>query len=171
MVTPNHKRITVVMLQDRFGVSQRQACRVTGQHRSTQRHQCRPSSEEAFLRRRLRAMAAKFPRYGYRRIHVMLIRDGFHCNRKRIQRLWRAEGLHVGQRKRRKPKTRRNQVQVRVGYPDHVWAIDFQFDETPRWSIRQNLERDRRVHTGSIGMFTSTIYDRCWHDDHFGSCG
>lgn len=60
----------------------------------------------------------------------MLIRDGFHCNRKRIQRLWRDEGLHVGQRKRRKPKTRRNQVQVRAGYPDHVWAIDFLFDET-----------------------------------------
>jgi len=75
-------------------------------------------------------MSTKFPRFGYRRIHTMLIRDGYACNRKRIQRLWRLEGLHVPRRKPRRRKHRRNPVLVKATHPDHVWAIDFQLDET-----------------------------------------
>ena len=65
-----------------------------------------------------------------RQVRVMLMRDGYVCNRKRIQCLWRAEGLYLGQRKHRKPKTRRNPVRIQASFPNHVWAIDFQFDES-----------------------------------------
>jgi len=72
----------------------------------------------------------KYPRYGYRRVHVMLIRDGYQANRQRVQRLWRLEGLRVQRPKRRKPKNVRRPIVIRGTYPNHVWAIDFQFDET-----------------------------------------
>ena len=122
--------MAVASLQDRFGVSERRACRVVAQHRSTQRHHRTRGFDEGHLRARLRAMAAKFPRYGYRRIHVMLCREGYSCNRKRIQRLWRDEGLHVPRRKPRRRKHRRNPTRVHAERPDQVWAIDFVFDET-----------------------------------------
>ena len=130
MVTPERKRQTATMLQERFGASERRACVVLCQHRSTQRHCRTRRSDEAELRARLRAMATRFPRHGYRRIHVMLTKDGYHCNIKRIQRVWRDERLHVRPRRRRKPKTRRNPVRIQAEHPNHVWASDFQFDET-----------------------------------------
>ena len=130
MVTPEQRRRAAMALQDRFGVSERRACRVLGQHRSTQRHCRSHPSDEADLRSRIRALAVKYPRYGYRRIHVMLRRDGFEINRKRVQRLWRSEGLGVVPRRHRKPTRRRNPICVRGQFPNHVWAIDFQFDET-----------------------------------------
>ena len=120
----------MLSLVDEFGVSEGIACLVVDQHRSTQRHCLVYSSEEMGLRERIRALAAKYPRYGYRRVHVMLLHDGFQVNRKRLQRLWRLEGLHVQRPKRRKPKIARVLVVVRGRYPNHVWAIDFQFNET-----------------------------------------
>lgn len=79
---------------------------------------------------RIRALAVKYPRYGYRRIHVMLLRDGFKVNRKRVQRLWRLEGLHVAPVTRRKPKRKTSLVVPRGNKPNEVRAIDVQFDET-----------------------------------------
>lgn len=82
------------------------------------------------MRQWIRALAVKYPCYGYRRVHVMLSRDGFHVNSKRVQRLWRLEGLHVQRPKRRKPKITRASVVFRGQYPNHVWGINFRFDET-----------------------------------------
>jgi transposase InsO family protein len=83
----------VTSLRDRFGVSERKACRLTSQHRSSQRYQRRLVPEEALLRQRLQLLARRHPRYGYRRIHALLRREGWACNRKRVQRLWRDQGL------------------------------------------------------------------------------
>ena len=85
MVTPNQKRVVVLALFDEFGVAERRACVVVGQHRSTRRHELVHSPQEVCLRDRIRALAVKYPRYGYRRIHVMLLRDGYQVNRKRVQ--------------------------------------------------------------------------------------
>jgi len=82
------------------------------------------------LRDRLHALARRYPRYGYRRIHVLLVRDGWACNRKRVQRLWRDEGLHVPARPVRHRRHRRTPNSVVADHPDHVWALDFVFDET-----------------------------------------
>ena len=118
-------------LCDRFGVSERRACRVVVQQRSSQRY-CRSTvRDEAALRAKLKALATKHPRYGYRRIHVLLLRDGWVCNRKRIQRLWRDEGLHVPARTGRRRKVgRKAPGNVAAERPDQVWAMDFCFDET-----------------------------------------
>ena len=85
MVTPERRRAAVAQLQQRFGVSERRACALLGQHRSTQRHQVRSCDLEAQLRSRIKALAVAHPRYGYRRIHVLLLRDGFNVNRKRVK--------------------------------------------------------------------------------------
>ena len=129
MVTPNQRREAVSHLVDVFGVSERQACKVVGQHRSTQRH-CRRKRSDAELVARIRAIATTYPRYGYRRCHVILLREGWKVNRKRVQRLWRQENLHVKRRKRRKKVQGRSTGRVIAAFPDHVWSMDFVFDET-----------------------------------------
>jgi putative transposase len=121
------------MLQDRFGVSERWACRVVGQHRSTQRHRPEAVDSDAVLRALLREISGQRPRWGYRRAHVRLGELGHAVNRKRVQRLWREEGLRVPARRRKRQRLGESTVpaaRLRAERPDHVWAIDFQFDQT-----------------------------------------
>ena len=121
------------MLHERFGVSQRRACAVVGQHRSTQRLDPPvPSDDEVELRAWLRAFSLERPRWGWRRAFKQLRREGRHVNAKRVQRLWRDEGLKVPYKKRKK---RLVGVGTAVGRmcplaPDALWAMDFQFDVT-----------------------------------------
>src|ERR1019366_6126006 len=73
------------------------------------------------------------PRWGYRRAHAMLVEDGWEGNRKRVQRLWREEGLRVPQRKRKRRRVGDSAVpaeRLRAQRPNQVWAFDFQFDQT-----------------------------------------
>jgi putative transposase len=131
-MTPERRRRAVVSLTQRFGVSERRACALVGQHRSTQRH-CRrpPRDSEAKLRRRLRQIAKTHPRWGWKKAHDVLVREGWALNRKRTRRLWRKEGLRrpVNCRKRRRlrPDSALRRSATR---PNEVWAVDFQFDET-----------------------------------------
>lgn len=121
------------MLRDRLGVSERWACRVVGQHRSTERYEPKRAGDDAALRAELRAFAAKRPRWGYRRAHHHLRQEGWEINRKRVQRLWREEGLRVPQRKRKRRRLGESTVpaqRLQAERPDQVWAFDFQFDQT-----------------------------------------
>lgn len=120
-----------MVLQQRFGVSQRRACTVAGQHRSTQRKpptRC-PAADER-VRARLREIARKHPRWGWRKAHDILRREGEAINRKRTQRLWRDEGLRRPAPRKRKRRRGETGELMRAARPDDVWALDFQFDET-----------------------------------------
>jgi putative transposase len=123
----------VQVLRDRFGVSQRRACTVVGQHRSTQRLDPPvPTDEEAELRAWLREFSTERPRWGWRRAAKQLRREGRRINNKRVHRLWREEGLKVPYRKRKKP---HRGIGTHVGAmcpiaPNALWALDFQFDTT-----------------------------------------
>lgn len=132
MVTPERKRRAVITLQERFGVSQRRACRVLGQPRSTQRlPPPQPSDEEQRLRAWLRQFAVDRPRWGWRRAHVGLREQGWRVNRKRVRRLWREEGLRVPARKRKKPHRGVGVIGALCPIrPNVLWAMDFQFDQT-----------------------------------------
>ena len=114
-------------------MSERRACRVVGQHRSTQRRPPRPILvEEEKLRRRLCQFARRHPRLGWRKAHDVLRREGFVVNHKRLRRLWREEGLRrppPRKNKKRRPGSADGALR-RAEYPNHVWALDFQFDET-----------------------------------------
>ncbi len=121
------------MVCDRLGVSERWACRVVGQHRSTQRYAPTATPDDAALRARLREISGQRPRWGYRRAHALLNGEGWEVNRKRVQRLWREEGLRVPQRRRKRQRLGTSTVPAerrRAERPNHVWALDFQFDQT-----------------------------------------
>jgi putative transposase len=121
------------MLRDRLGVSERRACQIVGQHRSTQRRESCVAPDDGALRARLREISAKRPRWGYRRAHQLLLEEGWSLNRKRTQRLWREEGLRVPQRRRKRQRLGTSTVpasRLRAERPGHVWALDFQFDQT-----------------------------------------
>jgi putative transposase len=131
-LTPGLRRRAVVHLQESFGVSERRACRVTGQNRSTQRKaRSAPTPEEERLAARLREIAGKHPRWGWKTAHQILLREGWRINRKRTRRIWRQEGLRrpVRARKRRRPGTGES-MRLRARRANEVWAIDFIFDET-----------------------------------------
>ena len=98
------------MLQDRLELSERRACRVTGQHRSTQRRLPARGRDDEALRTELHAFSRGHPRWGYRRAWATLREEGWSVNRKRVQRLWREEGLRVPvkRRKRQRLGTRRS---------------------------------------------------------------
>jgi putative transposase len=121
------------MLCERFGVSQRRACKVVGQHRSTQRLPAPVrTGEEVKLRQFLRKFSTQRPRWGWRRAAKAARRAGWKVNNKRIRRLWRDEGLRVPQKRRKK---RLTGIGTHVGAmspirPNVLWALDFQFDVT-----------------------------------------
>lgn len=132
-MSAEQRRQTVRHLQQNFGVSQRRACRVLGQPRSTQRQQTKTPEEERQLVTRMLELVTQHPRYGYRRIWALLRREGWRVNRKRIWRLWRREGLKVP-RKQRKKRRLGSSVNSCVRRPaehkNHVWAWDFLHDRT-----------------------------------------
>jgi putative transposase len=120
-------------MREQFAVSERRACTVVGQARATERYVPRESADEQALRARIVALATRFGRYGYRRITALLHREGWRVNHKRVERLWRQEGLRVPAKH---PKRGRLWladgaiVRLRAEYPNHVWAYDFVFDRT-----------------------------------------
>ena len=120
------------MLQDRLALSERRACRITGQHRSTQRHRPRRDRADA-VRAWLRAFARMRPRWGYRRAWATLRAEGWDVNRNRVAQLWREEGLRVPARRRKRQRLGTSTVptvRLHAERPNQVWALDFQFDET-----------------------------------------
>jgi putative transposase len=114
-------------------VSERRACRVLGQHRSTQRQRPKARDGEQRLVTRMLELVRRHPRFGYRRIWVLLCREGWRVNRKRVFRLWRQQGLKVP-RKQRKKRRLGSSVNSCVRRPaehrGHVWAWDFVHDRT-----------------------------------------
>jgi putative transposase len=132
-VSPSRRRAAVLMLLDRLGLSERRACRYVGQYRSTQRREPCVAVDDGALRGRLREISRERPRWGYRRAHATLRGEGWAVNRKRVQRLWREEGLRVTLRRRKRQRLGVSTVPAKrlaAERPDHVWAIDFQFDQT-----------------------------------------
>jgi transposase InsO family protein len=126
-------RRAVVVLQDRFRVSQRRACRLACQNRNTQRRPVPLADiEEQKLKRRIRELASRHVRWGRRLVYRRLRLDGWSVNHKRVQRIWREEGLQrpLPRKRKRARSTDGSRDLLRAEYPHHVWAIDFQFDQT-----------------------------------------
>lgn len=131
MVSPARRRAAVAYLTRRHRVSERRACRVVDQHRSTQRYQALVPEYELKLVKRMNELAAVHPRWGYRRIWALLRSEGWRVNRKRIERLWRLEGHRVPLRRgqasgKRAQGTAENAVWNRPAErPNHIWSYDF----------------------------------------------
>ena len=120
-------------LVKQMGNSQRRACAVVRIPRSLVRYIVRRRKDEAELIRKIHKLAIRHSRYGYRRITVLLQREGIRINKKRVHRLWKSEGLGLP---RKKPKRRRigptGEIVNKAEYPNHVWSYDFVEDRTER---------------------------------------
>jgi putative transposase len=125
-------------VREHYSVSERRACRLVGIGRSTLRYGPHQRPDESLLRLRLRELAAARPRFGYRRLHVLLRREGVIVNHKRVERLYREEGLAV-RRRTRKHVARDGRGRAAVpGRPNQQWGIDFVSD-TLSWGRRIRL--------------------------------
>jgi transposase InsO family protein len=116
-----------------LGVPERRACRVLGQHRSTQRKLRASPDDEAALTAEIIALATRYGRYGYRRITALLRHAGWVVNLKRVERIWRREGLKVPQKQPRRGRLWLNDgscIRLRPEHPNHVWSYDFVEDRT-----------------------------------------
>lgn len=114
-------------------VSQRKACAVIGQARSTQRRQGKKRDDEDALTKDIIALASEYGRYGYRRITALLRTKGWHVNHKRVMRIWRREGLKVPMKQPKKGRLWLNDgscIRLRPSWKHHVWAYDFVHDRT-----------------------------------------
>jgi putative transposase len=136
-VSPARRRDAVrFLVKRRRSVSERRACQLVGQHRSTQRYQRVPAEYELRLVARMNELAARHPRYGYRRIWALLRQEGWRVNRKRIERLWRLEGHRVPPRrsqtsgKRAQGTAEQSIWNMPAQRPNHVWSYDFMGSRT-----------------------------------------
>jgi putative transposase len=120
-------------VQRHMKVSQRRVCKTLGQPRATQRgRSIRPDRDKPLVLK-LRRLARRYPRYGYRMITALVRREGWRVNRKRVYRLWRQEGLqvpHKAHKRRRCGDSKNSCIRKKARYPNHVWTYDFLYDQT-----------------------------------------
>ncbi len=129
MVRPAARREAAAYLQQQHRFSQRRACRLLQLSRATAR--CRPRAQDGgALRQRLRELAAQRPRFGYRRLTALLCREGEPVNHKRVYRHYRAEGLQVPRRRRKRVAIRRPATSPSSTGANQEWAMDFVHDTT-----------------------------------------
>lgn len=133
MVGPQGRRRAVEYVRSERSYSERRACKVVGLARSTARYAGHIDGDRRRLIERMHELSRVHPRYGYRRIWAMLRREGWRVNRKRVQRLWRLEGLKVPPKahKQRAPGHSGNSCMKRSAErSNHVWTYDFVADQT-----------------------------------------
>ena len=132
-MSPARRRACVEHVVAELGVPERRACRVLGQHRSTQRKPPRTPDDEAALTADIVALATRYGRYGHRRVTALLREAGWAVNRKRVERIWRQEGLKVPAKQPKKGRLWLHDgscVRLRPAHPNHVWSYDFVEDRT-----------------------------------------
>lgn len=134
-MTPTARRHAVGYLQTTYQLSERRACRLVHAHRSTMRYRQRLRPDEPHLRERLRTLAAARPRWGYRRLHVLLQRElgaaggsTHRLNRKRVYRLYRLDGLAIRRRPRKRVAMVPRGAPVQTWQRGEAWAMDFMQD-------------------------------------------
>jgi putative transposase len=118
----------VSYVEAEYEMSERHACRLMGLGRSTHRYRARKSGRDAVLRTRLKELAARRMRFGYRRLTAMLLREGMPANHKRVYRLYREEGLAMRIRQRRRIRWSGAVVKAAARQPNERWSMDFVSD-------------------------------------------
>ena len=109
-------------------MSERHACRVLDQPRTTQRYQPIVADDEEPLTAAIIRLAGQYGRYGYRRVTALLRSEGWRVNHKRVERIWRREGLKVPTKQPKRGRLWLNDgscIRLRPGWRNHVWAYDF----------------------------------------------
>jgi len=128
MVTPAARRVACDFFRDRYGLSERRACALSSLSRSTYRYEAQGSESAEALRERLLELAAERPRFGYRRLHALLVREGRRVNHKRIYRLYRELGLAVRRKRRNRVAQANRQPRAVPEQANEQWSMDFMSD-------------------------------------------
>ncbi len=120
-------------MRQELGVSERRACQVIGQHRSTQRKPPKNDEQEKRLTADIVELARQYGRYGYRRVHALLLQAGWDVSLSVVERIWRREGLKVPARQPKRKRLWLNDgscIRLRPEFAGHVWSYDFVEDRT-----------------------------------------
>ena len=139
-MSPERRRKAIEEVRRSLGpdrVSERRACQVLGQSRSTQRYVKRRPADEEKLLAEMRRLARRHPRWGSPRIHDALRKRGWTVNHKRVERLWREEAMQVPKKQQKKRRvtlggSENSCVRKRALRPNHVWSYDFIEDRTEK---------------------------------------
>ena len=127
MVTPAARREATKFFRERHQLSERRACALVGMSRSTYRYERQDRDEDA-LRQRLNELAGERPRFGYRRLHALLVREGWSVNHKRIYRLYCELGLTVRRKRRNRVAQANRQPRIVPEQANEQWSMDFMSD-------------------------------------------
>ncbi len=141
-LSPTRRRACIDHVRSQMKVYERRVCRVLGQHRSTQRHQPRGRADEDCLVSDLIELARQYGRYGYRRIAALLREAGWEVNDRRVERLWRREGLKVPIKQPKKGRLWLNDgscIRLRPEHRNHVWSYDFVHCRTEDGKVLRTL--------------------------------
>ena len=114
-------------MMQRLEVSERKACKVLGLNRTTKRYRSKKKDDEVALHEAIVRLASKYGRYGYRRIAAMLKSEGWQVNHKRVERIWREEGLRVPKKQKKRGRIYLKNgscIRLRPLYQNHVWSYD-----------------------------------------------
>ena len=123
---PDIRRLVIKDVQARYGLSERRTCRIFSWSRSSQRYHAKEHSEE--LRLRMKELSLERRRFGYRRLHILLKREGYHVNHKKLYRLYKESGLQVRARHGRKRAIGSRHSLGYAACPNEVWSLDFVSD-------------------------------------------
>lgn len=121
----------MIYAQQKLGLSERRICKTLGQSRGQQRRRRVRADDETALTSDIIRLATKYGRYGYKRITALLRVEGWVVNHKRVERIWRQEGLKVPQKHRKRGRLYLNDgscIRLRACWPNHVWSYDFVAD-------------------------------------------
>ncbi len=146
LLSPARRRRCIEHVMAKLGISERLACRVLGQHRSTQRKAPKGRADEASLTADIVVLATRYGRYGYRRTTAMLHAAGWAVNVKRVERIWRREGPKVPSKQPKKARLWLNDgscVRLRPERPNHVchaaWFLELPAASAPVGQPRPQL--------------------------------
>lgn len=121
----------MIYAQQKLGLSERRVCKTLGQSRGLHRRKRVRADDETTLTSDIIRLATKYGRYGYKRITALLRVEGWVVNHKRVERIWRQEGLKVPQKHKKRARLYLNDgscIRLRTCWPNHVWSYDFVAD-------------------------------------------
>lgn len=129
LIEPARRKEIASDVQESFGISERHACRLLSLNRKTKRYQPVRASRDESLKQHLGELAARWKRFGYRRLHILLLREGNKINHKKVYRLYKEAGLSIRKRKKKFPSEKRGRPEAAL-VPNIRWSIDFVSDST-----------------------------------------
>jgi putative transposase len=167
-VTPTRRRARAVWMLETFQIAVCRACRLAGYSRAAW-YKPRRTKDQSALRLRIRELAMARPRFGYQRIHILLRREGWHVNKKRVRRLYRLDGRQLRMRVRRRKHMALERVGAATGFPASITVdhgTEFMSKALEAWAFHRGVQLDftrpgKPTDNSHIESFNGRLRDEC----------